>query len=158
MIIIWHRNSGLATYQGKTINVTCDIRNELNHRRTLDEKPVYTENKNGSVGSPYMPRPFPLGVWKVLAILPKKHEYEAPEFISTDAHQLVDVWSVVDGHYGENTHFQVSDFGYGWHNSTSMTTLGCGKIQRYDERAALTAAIRECWSRKEEVFINVKDD
>ena len=158
MIIIWHRDSGRAVYQDKTISVTCDVRNELNKRRSLDEKPVYSENKDGTQGAPYMPRMFPIGIWKVVAIIPKTQEYEAPEFISTDAHQLVNIWSVVDKHYGKDTGFQVMDHGYGWHNSTSMTTLGCGKMQFFKERADLTAAIRECWSRKEEVFIDVRAD
>jgi hypothetical protein len=126
--------------------VTCDVRNELNGRRLLTEKPVYSEQSNGNAGVPYMPRKFPKGVWRILAVLPKTDPYEAPEFISTDAWQEVDEWTIEDSHYGAKTGKKVKDYGYGLHFSTSPTTLGCGKIMRMSERDALSVVVKAALS------------
>lgn len=157
MKITWDRDAGKEIFTDvngveRTIDVTCFVRNELNGRRLLSEKPCYTEDEDGKTGGegnskPYMPRPFPKGEWSVVAIndVPPENDYEAPEFISTDAHQEVEVWSVIDGHYGEKTGETVEDFGYGQHNSTSNTTLGCGRILQSEDRALLSATIRAAW-------------
>jgi hypothetical protein len=135
---------------------TCIIRNELNRRRQITEAPVYTENKDGSKGVPYMPRMFPFGVWNIVAVLPKTDPYEAPLFISTDAFQRVDEWTEGQGHYGEKTGTQVEDYGYGLHNSTSLTTLGCGRITKNSDLMALVGVIKEAQARNEPVTLVVR--
>jgi len=155
MKLSWKRDDGKLSYNDVTIDVVCDVRNELNGRRALSEKVVYSELPNGDKGVPYMPRPFPLGVWNVVAVIPKENPYEAPEFISTDACQILDVWSVVDGHYGDKTGDNVEDYGYGLHNSTSATTLGCGRIVSSKDREDLSKAIKTALLAKEEVILEV---
>ena len=52
----------------------------------------------------------------------------------------------------------MDDYGYGLHNSTSLTTLGCGHILQGPDRAAFAAAIRAAWANGEDVFITVSDE
>ena len=158
MKVRWNSRTGKLSFGNTNITAICDVRNELNGRRELTEKPVHAENADGSEGRAYMPRWFPLGTWKIVAIIPKADPYEAPEFISTDAHQLVDEWTEVGGRYGEKTGRQVEDYGYGLHNSTSLTTLGCGHILQPADRAAFVAAIQTAWANGEDVSITVSDE
>lgn len=164
MRIIWKRDDGLAEYNGKIIPITCDVRNELNGRRLLSEKPCYNLEADGKKGPPVMPRPFPKGIWIVVGVFPRKDPYLAPQFISTDAKDLVDEWTEVDGHYGEKTGRQVWSYGYGLHNSRSATTLGCGRIGgtldgetefSTKERKELAAAIMEEWRVGRGVILEV---
>jgi len=155
MKLSWARDAGILQYGDNSIKVICAVRNELNGERLLSEPPVYSELEDGGTGEPYMPRPFPKGIWNVLAIIPKENPYEAPEFISTDAHQTVKEWSLDSGHYGAETEDAIEDYGYGFHNSTSSTTLGCGHILSSDDRAALTAAIKEALANGESVILEV---
>lgn len=129
MRFIWHRDQGILELHDSKIFVQCHVRNELNGERQLNEKAVFTERKNGSEGLPYMPRPFPLGLWNVQKPLPKTNPYEAPFFIPTDAHQQVEFWLInTDGSYNKPSGQQIEDYGYGLHCSTSQTTLGCGRV------------------------------
>jgi hypothetical protein len=153
--LTWERDNSVLRYGNRAIRVECNVRNELNGRRELYEPVVYSELEDGSKGKPYMPRPFPKGVWTVTGILPKTIPYEAPEFISTDARQIVNVWSVVDAHYGAETKDAIEDYGYGLHNSTSNTTLGCGKIIGSQDRADLVEAIRIAWTAGDVVTLEV---
>jgi len=166
MNIRWDRDNCRQTYQifdaalRQMVNVdmvvVCLVRNELNGERKLDSKAVYSEMANGTRGVPYMPRPFPKGMCKIVAIIPKDSPYEAPEFISTDAHQPVEEWSIKpDGTYDKPTGRMVEDFGYGEHNSTSSTTLGCGHILSPDERRTFVAAIQAAWANGETVTLEV---
>ena len=155
MQLTWRRNEGLLSYGNRIIPVVCDVRNELNGRRKLDEKVVYSENQDGSEGMPYMPRKFPIGKWNVLAIIPKIDPYEAPEFISTDARQQVHPWTSADGHYGVEMEDLIWDWGYGLHNSTSSTTLGCGHIIEVEDREALSEAIRIALEAGDMVILEV---
>jgi hypothetical protein len=143
MVITWKRDEGNATYNGVIVPIVCDVRNEINGRRKLTEPVVYTENEDCTQGMPYMPRLFPKGVWKILAIIPKDDPYEAPFFISTNAHQSVVPWTSDNGHYGRAMADSVEDYGYGLHNSTSETTLGCGRILNYYDLIELINAIRK---------------
>jgi hypothetical protein len=102
-----------------------------------------------------MPRPFPKGMWIITGILPKDDPYEAPEFISTNAHQPVEEWEEIDGHYGEKTGKVIEDYGYGFHNSTSRTTLGCGRILTVRSRQDFVKEIQAAWKIGEEVFLEV---
>ena len=155
MIVTWQRDSGIASYDDVKLQIISNVRNELNGYRKLTENVVYTENEDGSQGVAYMPRRFPLGKFKIVAVLPKTNPYEAPEFISTDACQEVEEWTVVDGHYGEATGNMVMDYGYGLHNSTSNTTLGCGHIIQVADRAALTAVLIPLLNSNEECYLEV---
>ena len=158
MTIYWKRKSAALTFGDKTIEVTCNVRNELNGRRRFEEKPVRSENLDGTLGVPYMPRWFPVGKWEVVAIIPKTDPYEAPEFISTDAHQTVHEWTELDDHYGSDTGDEIEDYGYGLHNSTSGTTLGCGRITRSEDRASLVKAIQDAWAIGETVTLVVSEE
>lgn len=155
MNIKWYRDSGTMAFDGHVIQVTCIIRNEINGRRSVTEPPVYTEPDDGSSPVPYMPRLFPRGSWKIVAVLPKTDPYMAPEFISTNAWQLVDELTEVDGHYGPKTGGKVRDSGYGFHNSMSATTLGCGKIVRNDDRELLVSCIKAAWENHEDCMVEV---
>jgi hypothetical protein len=139
MKVLWKRDAGLLTYDRTdgteiTIPVSCIVRNEINGLRNVLEAPVYTENKDATKGKPYMPRAFPKGLWHIVAMLRKIDPYEAPYFVSTDAHQSVTVWSEVYSqndnrtvHYGIPLREQIEDYGYGFHDSISLSTLGCGR-------------------------------
>ena len=155
MKITWERDRGILSWGNKSTLCWSKVRNEVNGLRELSEKPVHTENKDGSQGTVYMPRQFPKGKWHVYTIIPKADPYMAPEFIATDAYQMVDEWTEEDGHYGHKTGRQVLDYGYGLHNSTSSTTLGCGKIVSSLDRSKLTSAIQEALDKKEEVILEV---
>ena len=160
MEIKWLRDEGNLFFNDHNVDCVCHVRTELNGERLLSSQPVCTENEDGTPGVPYMPRPFPLGKWKVLAVIPKTNPYLAPEFISTDAHQLVDEWTVSlnlkgDVHYVQKSGRQVEDYGYGLHNSTSKTTLGCGRIIDSNARADFTKAIRDAWQNGETVTLEV---
>ena len=155
MKITWDRDNAKLTYGNKTIQVVCAVRNELNGERLLSEVPVYGEGLDGKDTLPYMPRPFPKGTWSIGEIIPKNNPYEAPEFISTDAHQLVHPWTTQDGHYGRQIDDLIEDYGYGLHNSTSSTTLGCGHILELEDRQELCDAIQEAFDRKEPVVLEV---
>jgi hypothetical protein len=154
MQITWARDASILRFGDKTIRVVCAVRNELNGERALGSTPVYSELEDGGTGEPYMPRPFPLGTWNIEAIIPKDNPYEAPEFISTDAHQTVDEWSLKDDHYGEKIG-TIEDYGYGLHNSTSSTTLGCGHIIEVQDREDLVAAIQAAWKDGDTVTLEV---
>ena len=159
MVITWKRDKVILTYADVSIRVICKVRNELNGLRSLTENVVYTSNEDGTQGMPYMPRLFPKGVWELVSIIDKTDPYEAPEFISTNAHQSVMTWTSVDGHYGRAiTDSCAEDYGYGLHNSTSDTTLGCGHIVNNTDRANLSMAIRTCWAKnpREHVYLDVQ--
>jgi len=160
MEITWLRDEGKLFFNDHNVDCVCHVRTELNGERLLSSQPVCTENEDGTPGVPYMPRPFPLGKWKVLAVIPETNPYLAPEFISTDAHQLVDEWMTRIGRdgnvmYNQKSGVLVDDFGYGLHNSTSQTTLGCGRIASSLDRSALTLAIKKALAAGEAVTLEV---
>lgn len=156
MRLDWNTKNNTLVCNNRRIPITCLVRTIARGNRKISEVPVLTENQDGTPGKPYDPRPFPRGEWTVLGLLEKEHPYEAPIFISTDAHQSVNVWTVVDGHYGEKTEEVVEDYGYGLHCSTSFNTLGCGKIMFRDDLNYLVEAIRAAWLKKEKVTLLVR--
>lgn len=123
---------------GRVIPISCLVRNELNGTRGMTEV-VYSENEDGSKGVPYMPRPFPVGTWTMYkAEQVFNNPSLGPWFFPTDAWQLVDEWSVIDGSYKEPTGRKVKDYGYGVHVSyrlvngelvAEVTSDGCLHIQ-----------------------------
>lgn len=155
MRLVWERDKGILHHDNYVMVVSCIVRNELNGRRGRKDPVVRTENADGSDGVPYFPRPFPPGLWRVTGVLPKDDPYLAPYFISTDAHQLVERWTEVAGHYGESTGEIVEDYGYGLHCSTSISTLGCGRITMRSDLLILRSAIMEALVDKESVELEV---
>jgi hypothetical protein len=136
----------ILTAFDRVIPCSCEIINErTNPVRT---KVVYSENEDGTLGHPYMPRIFPMGLWNVTVVLAvdeakDPNGYEYPFFIATDAWQWVDVWSVKQEHElmydhislvsgqgvaGGQMPLMVKDYGYGIHFSKSEWTLGCEKV------------------------------
>ena len=156
MEISYNRKEIFLTALGRSIPCTNLVRNELNGER-LPSQVVKTENKDGSIGVPYQPRGFPVGNWHIVAALPKTDGYEAPFFLSTDAWQLVDQWIASDGSYVCKAGVQVADHGYGLHNSTSSTTLGCIRILDSQDLLDLVAACNEAWANNESVNLTVKE-
>lgn len=155
MILTWERDKGILRAGPWFMMCTCIVRNELNGRRSPAERPVKTENKDGSPGVPYFPRPFPLGEWTVLAAIPKDDPYLAPFFLSTDAHQLVEEWTAEGTHYGTKTNRIVEDWGYGLHCSTSISTLGCGRITMRKDLLDLVEAFNTAEKGGERMTLSV---
>lgn len=116
------------------------VRNELNGTRPRAGSPdvCYSILRDGRLGPPTMPRPFPLGEWAVTGIIPHlaldEHgrplePYLYPFFIATDAWQLVDEWALdAQGYYDSKTGRKIEDGAYGLHFSSSYTTTGCARV------------------------------
>lgn len=139
----------------RPIPISCFVRNELNGLRKIDEV-VYTM----PAGIPYYPRRFPTGIWSVTGIRRREDIYREPFFIATDAHQLVDEWRVDDGpdgrpRYASPTGRMVQDREYGLHFSRSPTTTGCIKIEERSDLLDLVDRIREAFSSKDLVTLEV---
>ncbi len=131
MLIRWNRNEGTAICGDEHFTITSEVRNELNGRRSLgNPKDVVRSIVNGQWGPPYMPRPFPLGNWRITGIEKTDNPEFAPIKIKTDAWQKVQVWELdKDGGYSHSTGESVRDEGYHLHWSQhSKTTLGCGRV------------------------------
>jgi len=130
--VIWLRDKGILTIGEETFFVFSEVRNELNGRRKLGIKgEVVRAVVNGQEGPPYMPRPFPKGLWEITGIeiiADQKSEFY-PVKIRTNASQLVNVWELdKSGGYAAMTDREVIDSGYHLHWTPSKTTWGCGRI------------------------------
>ena len=137
---------------GKTIPISCRVRNEENGLRELTEAPLLSMPDE----KPVMPRRFPKGTWQVTdrprrRVSPEKRPY----FIPTDAWQELTVWSVVDGHYGEPTGECTKDIGYGLHYSAYVNTNGCLKVEKETDLIFLVSEINKCFDEKRSVFVKV---
>lgn len=144
--------SGKLKAFGKTIDISCRVRNEINGLRELTETPLLSMPDE----KPVMPRQFPKGLWQVTdrprrRVSPEKRPY----FIPTDAWQELAVWSVVDGHYGEPTKEVTKDIGYGLHFSAYVNTNGCLKVENEADLTFLVAEINKCFDEKRSVFVKV---
>ncbi len=138
----------ILTAFGRTVPVSCLVRNELNGTRGMSEV-VYSENEDGGKGVPYMPRPFPPGTCTIKkAVQVFNTPSLGPWFFATDAHQLVDEWEVVNGLYTRPTGRKVMDWGYGVHVSyrivggkqvAEVTSDGCLHLE--DATAGDSASI-----------------
>jgi len=157
MKLVWKKGSNILRIDdGTEILVTNDVR-----PRALDnpEEVVYTTPDDGSKAVPYMPTGFPVGIWKVLEVRPKKGKYFADlPFIVTNAWQMVSEWGLdVDGSYRAVTIRMARDSAYGLHASESPTTLGCLKIVSRQSQIDLCAKISAALAKKEEVIFEVKE-
>ena len=142
--------TGKMTAFGKTINISCKVRNETNNRRK-DEVV-----KSIPSGVPIQPRTFPLGTWNVHKPLPRTSAYLRPYFIPTDAWQMLPVWELdTKGNYKAPTDTCVRDSGYGLHFSTSSTTQGCIRIGALSDLLFLVENINKALDNKDSVVITV---
>lgn len=130
----------------RIIRAWSKVRNELNGLRPRKgiADVCRSVNRDGSPGVPIMPRPFPIGAWRIAGF--KEHPDKAndgylyPVYIHTDAYNEVDEWELDDnGFYVKPTGRKVFDYYQGLHFSTSDWTQGC--IRVIDE-----ASIRSLWS------------
>jgi len=150
MNITWMQGSSELWYNGLMISCSCNVRNELNGNRRMNEIVRTMPN-----GKPYMPRIFPKGTWKVGLPLVRETDELAPFFIPTNAHQLVQVWDTRNGSYVAATNILDDDTAYGLHYSLYQNTLGCIKIRNKKDLLELVRVIKECYARKEEVYVIV---
>jgi len=142
--ITYIRDKNTLLYKAHRFSVTNNVRNEIDpvYRRRLHDKTEirYTINKDRTKGKPYMPRKFPKGNWKILAVEWWKELYGVINFdrneygivrVRTDAHQPVELWALdKDGGYDHGTGELVEDYGYLFHFApASKTTLGCGRVE-----------------------------
>ena len=127
--VVANLKTGKLTGFGKTINISCIVRNEVNGWRKKHEV-----IKSIPSNKPIQPRQFPKGEWNILRPVTREDPYLAPFFIPTDAFQFLPIWELdSNGHYSKPTDEMVKDKGYGLHTSTSNTTQGCIKILKLDD-------------------------
>lgn len=138
MILSWKRHEPFLTAGNRTIPCSCNVRNELNGQRD-GEDIVYSMPDH----YPYMPRPFPIGIWDIGKPEPRVNKYLAPFFIPTNARQVLPIWSILDGAYDAPTAEHITDWGYGLHYSESTTTLGCIKIHSRDDLLWLVEQLKK---------------
>jgi hypothetical protein len=106
-------------------------------------------------GNPYMPRIFPKGVWEVGFPIPRYSRELAPYFIPTTAWQEVPIWNTKLGSYVSPSDIMDKDTAYGIHYSEFVNTLGCIKVRNQPDLVELVKAIKECYKRKEKVYLHV---
>lgn len=142
MEIEFKRTERIIRCGDRTIKAWSAVRNELNHQRPRAGSPdlCLSIGKDGRLGPPTMPRPFPLGAWHVTGIIPHldvdavtgepMDPYLWPYFIATDAWQELDEWDVdAQGYYIQPSGRKIIDSAYGAHYSSSRTTTGCTRIE-----------------------------
>lgn len=155
MKLTWKKGSNILHLDdGTEILVTNDVRaRDVNN----PEDVVYTTPDDGSKAVPYMPTGFPVGLWQILEVRPKKGKYFSDLFfIVTDAWQMVEEWSLdVDGSYGSPTGRKVRDSAYGLHPSESPTTLGCIRIVSRQSAIDLGVKLNAALAKKEKIQFEV---
>lgn len=120
----------------RTVEAFSEVRNELNGKRPDPARLPDVETglkRDRSKGPVVMPRPFPVGTWKILGVedvVPGTPgaRWMQPVKVITDAHQLVDIWSTRNdtGQYHENTGEKFDDWCYWIHFANgSHHTDGC---------------------------------
>lgn len=153
MSIVLNANlkTGKLNAFGKTIDVSCLVRNELNGQRKKNQVV-----KSMPEGKPIQPRQFPAGSWTVGMPVTRTDPYLAPWFIPTTAFQMLPIWSLdTKGQYKEATDKKTRDVGYGLHHSTSNTTQGCIKIIKMDDLLWLVTKIIDAIENKQTVTLIV---
>lgn len=150
MDLVWNRKDSFLLAGEKKIQCWSEVKNELNHKRPSgpdDTNVFYTSPFPGEAAVPAMPRPFPIGEWKVTKIKAYpdwiKDAYTHPYYFGTDAWQWLDEWALDDGgRYLEPTGRKVRDTAYGFHYSVSYTTLGCIRIATINDLLWLYANVK----------------
>ena len=151
MDIHWKQGSTKLTYDGKEIECSCHVRNEINKER-LPSEVIYTIPNE----KPYMPRIFPVGTWMVSRPVPRHTKDRAPFYVPTSAFQMVPVWNVEKGLYKNPTNETDKDEGYGIHFSEFNSTLGCIRIVHKTDLMVLVEDIRAALDTKEKVRLIVE--
>lgn len=140
MDLIFIRSTGVLSVGDSWMRAWSKVRNEVNGFRPSFEKTskgdqdvFFMYREDGSKGPPSMPRPFPVGKWKITDIRekpdPVADKYFYPVYIATDAHQSLDIWELDGrGFYLRNTNVKEEDYAYGLHFSVSEWTQGCMRI------------------------------
>ena len=161
MRLMWRRDKGELRLDAGVFTVRCEVRNELNGRRKRNspDEVVNIVRADGTWGHAYMPRPFPLGVWKITGTEKTSVPVFAPVKIKTDAHQKVELWNL-DGRGGYDRPSGVFEEDYGYHLhwcAGSRTTLGCGRVgmDSAKEVLALAALVDAALGNGEEVLLEV---
>ncbi len=162
MKITWIRDENRLEAGGIVFIVTNNVRNEIdtqNVRRLHDPKEVRRAIVDGRWADPYMPRKFPKGTWRIEAVEDTEDPEFAPVKIKTNAHQLVETWTLDSlGGYDKPTGKMVDDAGYHLHWSAgSRTTLGCGRVGTDSPKQVLKLAgiIRDAMKSGELVTLEV---
>ena len=104
------------------------VRNELNGERKIGipGEVEYSVTKFGTNGKPYMPRPFPIGEWRIVGKAASINKFMQPLKFLTDAHQTVKVWEVGPEGYVKETDEETEDYGYHIHfDNGSVHSDGC---------------------------------
>ena len=152
MIIRYDSETEELSYNDITLHATNIVRNEINGWRDKSQV-VLTMGDNRR---PYMPRPFPGGIWEVGR--PERRDDPAlwPYYIPTTATRNVFVWERDTGGYKTETEEVVTDEEYGLHHSkSSTTTLGCIEVvDEYDLRR-LAEDITKAIDDGEKVYLEV---
>jgi len=151
MELSWNRKGSFLLAGERKIPCTCIVRNEFNHlrpRSTEDTDIFYTTPMSDSEKPvPSMPRIFPVGDWRITKIKAyldnAKDGYLYPYYFGTDAWQWLDEWELDDGgRYVAPTGRRVRDTAYGFHHSTSGTTLGCIRLSAIADAMWLFANVK----------------
>jgi len=151
MKMTWARSEPYLYVATSRIKCWSKVRNEGNGLRPRNPlykgvtDVVYSIKEDGSKGWPIMPRPFPMGNWKITGF--KEHPdptedngYLYPIFIMTNAVNPVPEWELDgDGLYLRPTGKIVLDYYNGLHFSSSDWTQGCLRIDTEDN-------VRWLWS------------
>jgi hypothetical protein len=140
LTLTWNRSETFLQAGERKIQCWSRVRNELNGFRPRPGVPdlVYSLGKDGRKEYPVMPRPFPVGVWRITGFIEhpdQEHDgYLYPVYIATNAYQMLDIWELDEaGRYLSNTHEKIADYFYGLHFSNSDWTQGCLRIAREDD-------------------------
>ena len=149
MTFSWKKSDGyLVMPDGKQISCWSKVRNELNGLRPRAPLLMGTTDVYLATGDiPAMPRPYPVGSWRILGF--KEHPdptedngYLYPVFIETDAYNYVPEWELDDnGFYLRPTGETVVDRDNGLHFSSSDWTDGCLRIGSEDDIRYLWASL-----------------
>ena len=133
---------------------TCRVRNELNRWRSIDQV-VLTWPVDGE-RSPYYPRPFPTGVWKVGRPLWTHDPEYAPVKIPTDARRRVLIRETPGGSYGDYSgEIQEDSFYHLHYAAASSTTLGCIRLDSDSDARQIARRIERSLDAGENVFIEI---
>jgi hypothetical protein len=137
---------------GKTISVSCVVRNEVNKWRKKHEV-VYSIPDE----KPIQPRTFPKGTWAVGKPDARDgNPYLEPFFIPTSAWQYLPIWELDNNKcYVKASANMTKDKGYGLHYSTSGSTQGCIRISKKADLLWLVGQLRDHQANGDVIMLEV---
>jgi hypothetical protein len=151
---------------GHAVSATCLVRNELNGWRLPNEVLREKDGRISRDGTPYQPRPFPRGRWRIVEVvdMPVDSLYW-PVLIRTNAWQWLNYWHLNEnGCYDRPTGKRFRARGYAAHYARvksggelvrSNTTLGCINATMPDGIVRLGGEIRDLMDAGKRVYIDV---